>query len=50
MPEEPFTGVKPEVSHFRILGCPVYIHAPVEKATNLEPSSKKGLFAGYSET
>jgi transposase InsO family protein len=25
-PEEAFTGVKPEVIHLRIFGCPVYIH------------------------
>jgi hypothetical protein len=48
--EEAFTGVKPEVSHFRIFGCPVYIHVPVEKRTKLEPSNRKGLFVGYSET
>jgi hypothetical protein len=49
-PEEAFTGVKPEVSHFRIFGCPIYIHVLVEKRTKLEPSSRKGLFVGYSET
>jgi hypothetical protein len=49
-PEEAFTGVKPEVSHFRIFGCPIYIHVPIEKRTKLEPSNRKGLFVGYSET
>jgi hypothetical protein len=49
-PEEEFTGVKPEVSHFHIFGCPIYIHVLVEKRTKLEPSSRKGLFVGYSET
>jgi hypothetical protein len=42
--------VKLEVSHFRNLGCPVYIHVLVEKRTKLEPSSRKGLFVGYNET
>jgi hypothetical protein len=27
-PEETFTGVKPEIEHFRIFGCPVYFHVP----------------------
>jgi hypothetical protein len=49
-PEEVFTGKKPEVSHLRIFGCPVYIHVPKEKRTKLEPSRKKGTFVGYSET
>jgi hypothetical protein len=43
-------GVKPEASHFCIFGCPVYIHVPIEKRTRLEPSSRKGLFVGYSAT
>ncbi len=47
-PEEAFTGVKPEMSHLYIFGCPVYMHIPVEKKTKLEPSHKKGLFEGYS--
>jgi transposase InsO family protein len=48
--EEVFTGVKPEVGHFRIFGCLVYIHVPKEKRTNLEPSGRKGTFVGYSES
>jgi hypothetical protein len=49
-PEEVFTGKKPEVSHLRIIGCPMYIHVPKEKRMKLEPSGKKGIFVGYSET
>ena len=41
---------KPEVSHLRIFGCPVYIHIPKEKRTKLDPSGKKGIFVGYSES
>ena len=29
--EEVFSGKKPEVSHLRIFGCPVYIHIPKRK-------------------
>ena len=49
-PEEKFTGVKPAVGHLRIFGCPVYIHVPKEKRSKMEPSGKKGIFVGYSET
>jgi hypothetical protein len=49
-PEKAFTGVKLEVSHFRIFGCPIYIYVPVEKRTKLDPYSRKGLFVGYNET
>jgi hypothetical protein len=48
--EEAFTGVKPKVGHFRIFGCPVYIHIPKEKRTKLDPSGRKGTFVGYSES
>jgi hypothetical protein len=49
-PEEAFTGVKLEVGHFRIFGCPVYIHVPKEKRTKLDPSGTKGTFVGYNES
>jgi hypothetical protein len=48
-PEEVFSGIKPEVGHLRIFGCPVYIHVPKEKRTKMEHSGKKGVFVGYSE-
>ena len=27
-PEEMYIGKKPEVSHLKIFGCPVYVHIP----------------------
>jgi hypothetical protein len=48
-PKQVFTGIKLEVGHLRIFGCPVYIHVPKEKRTNMEPLGKKGIFVGYSE-
>lgn len=47
--EEAFTGVRPEVGHLRIFGCPVYVHVPHEKRSKLDPSGLKGIFVGYSE-
>ena len=49
-PKEVFSGKKPEFSHLRIFGCPVYIHIPKEKRTKLEPCGKKGIFVGYNES
>ena len=49
-PEEVFSGKKLEVSHLRIFGCLVYIHISKEKKTKLDPSGKKGIFLGYSES
>ena len=50
-PEEVFSGKKPnQVIHLRIFSCHVYTHIPKEKRTKLDPSSKKGIFVGYSES
>src|SRR5713226_5746061 len=50
IPEEVFSGKKPDFNHLRIFDCPVYIHIPKEKRTKLYPSGKKGIFVGYSES
>jgi hypothetical protein len=42
-PEEMFTGKKPEVSHLKIFGYPLFIHIPKEKRNKLDPSGKKGI-------
>jgi hypothetical protein len=49
-PEEMFSGEKPKVIHFRIFFCHIFVHVPKEKRTNLDPSGRKGIFVGYSET
>jgi hypothetical protein len=38
------------VEYLRIFGFPVYIHIPKDKRNKLEPSGKKGIFVGYSES
>ena len=42
--------MKPKANHFRIVGFLVYIHVPKEKSTKLNPSGRKGVFVGYSDT
>ena len=49
-PEEIFSKVKPDISHLRIFGCPIYIHIPKEKRSKLEPSGRKWIFVDYTET
>jgi hypothetical protein len=49
-PEEAFSGKKPNVENLRIFGCPVYSHIPKDKRNKLEPSRKKGIFVGYSDS
>ena len=48
-PEEVYTGKKPQVSHLKTFGCPVYVHILKEKRNKLNPSGKKGIFVGYYE-
>lgn len=49
-PKEVFIGIKQNIIHLRIFGCPVYVHVPKEKRKKLEPSGNKDTFVGYSET
>ena len=49
-PKEAFSGKKPNVENLRIFGCPVYSHIPKDKRNKLEPSGKKGIFVGYSDS
>ena len=49
-PEEVFFSKKLEVIHLIIFDFPVYIHIPKEKRTKLDPSGKKGIFVGYSNS
>jgi hypothetical protein len=48
--EEAFSGKKPNVENLRIFGCLVYSHIPKDKRNKLEPSGKKGIFVGYSDS
>ena len=44
--EEAFTGVKPEIEHFRMFQCSVYFHVPKENRSKLNPSRRKDTFMG----
>jgi hypothetical protein len=48
-PENMFSRKKPEVSHLKMFGCPIFIHIPKEKRNKMEPLGKTGIFVGYGE-
>jgi len=48
-PKEIFTSFKPDISHLRVFGCPVYFHVPKDKRNKLEATGRKCTFVGYCE-
>jgi hypothetical protein len=48
-PEEDWTKIKPNVSHFRVFGSIAWAHSPDEKRKGLQPKSENCIFVGYSE-
>ena len=49
-PEEDFTGKKLDVSHLKIFGSSLYVHVTKNARKKLEPTTKVGIFMGYTET
>ena len=48
-PEEAFTCKKPDISHLKIFGSPVYIHVTKDARKKLEPNVEVGIFVGYTK-
>ena len=48
--EEAFSGKRPDISHLRIFGSPVYIHVMKDARKMLEPTAEVGIFLGYNDT
>ena len=48
-PEEAWSKIKPDVSHFRVFGSEACAHIPDEKWKALQPKSEKCIFFAYSE-
>jgi len=44
LPEEVWTGTKPDLSHLRRFGCSAYVHVTQDKTS---PRAVKGVFMGY---
>ena len=49
-PEEAFSGKRPDISHLRIFGSPIYIHVTKDVRKKLEPTAEVGIFVGYTDT
>ena len=49
-PEEAFSAKKPDISHLRIFGSPVYIHVTKDARKKLESTAEVGIFVGYTDT
>jgi transposase InsO family protein len=49
IPEEIYTGSRPNVSHLLIFGSVFYCHVPSKKRTKLDPTGEKGILVGYNE-
>ena len=48
-PEEAWSKIKPNISHFCVFGCEAWAHISDEKQKALQPKSEKCIFFGYSE-
>ena len=48
-PEEYWSSIKIDVSHFFVFGSDAWAHIPDAKHKALEPKSEKCIFVGYSE-
>jgi hypothetical protein len=48
-PEEAWTKIKLDVTHFHVFGSITWAHIPDEKRKTLHPTSEKCIFFGYSE-
>ena len=47
-PKEAFTSKKPNISHLKIFGSPIYIHVTKDARNNLELTTEVGIFLGYT--
>ena len=47
--KEVFSGKRPDISHLRIFGSPVYIHVTKDARKKLEPTAEVGIFVGYTD-
>ncbi|GJU87479.1 retrovirus-related pol polyprotein from transposon TNT 1-94 [Tanacetum coccineum] len=48
-PQEALNGLKPTVSHLRVLGSIKYVHVPSQRRSKLNDRSEKHVFVGYDK-
>jgi hypothetical protein len=49
IPFEMWTGLKPNLSHLRVIGCVAYCHIPDAKRNKLDAKAIPSLLIGYDE-
>jgi hypothetical protein len=49
-PWEAWYSKRPSIKHYRVWGCPAYVHVPEEKRKKLQNKAWKGIFIGYTDT
>ncbi len=49
-PEEAYSGKKLDVGYFKIFGSSVYFHVTKDAWNNNDPTTKLGIFLGYTDT
>ncbi|MCO5600885.1 hypothetical protein L7F22_055002 [Adiantum nelumboides] len=47
IPEEAYSGIKPNVSTLKVFGCVAYMHIPDKKRRKLDFKSERCVFTGY---
>lgn len=47
---EAYSGKRPDISHLRICGSPVYMHVTKDARKKLELTVEVGIFVGYTDT
>jgi hypothetical protein len=48
-PREDWFNEKPSVAHYKVFGCPAWVHVPKVKKDKLKTKAWKGIFIGYRE-
>ena len=48
-PKEGFSGIKPNVKHWKVFGCVCYVYININKRTSTQKQAMKGIFLGYDE-
>lgn len=48
-PKEAYSGKRPDISHLRIFGSPIYMHVKKDARKKLDLTAEVGIFVGYTD-
>jgi len=49
IPNEKWSGIKPNITHLKIFGCKAMTHIPKERKRKWDPKSEEYIFVGYAD-